>query len=216
MLTRQVFESMEPRPRTWFEEWREPGEFYHAAAEGVRTFFCTDTTPPQYLREAYVVGVFGWIWRDDRGPCEVRLLAAGGFPDAQLRADGVHLNLEITMALAKDKEMFKEWRELRAKTKRGEIIPAESAEQRAAIAREAIPRVVGQKAAKRYAGSARPTLVVYSDDALALSDKEEMARLTEPWKDEFEAIYLLCGMDVVRTWPTLRILRGREPFWRPG
>jgi hypothetical protein len=55
----------------------------------------------------------------------VRLLGEGNFPDAQLRAGGIHLNLEVTMALAKDKEMFKEWRELCAKTERGEIVLAD-------------------------------------------------------------------------------------------
>jgi hypothetical protein len=38
----------EPRLRTWFEEGRDPGELYRAADGGLGTFFCTDTTPPQY------------------------------------------------------------------------------------------------------------------------------------------------------------------------
>jgi hypothetical protein len=41
---------------------------------------------------------------------------------------------------------------------------------------------------------------------------EEMKRLTEPAKDCFAAIYLLCGMDVVRAWPDLGVLRGEEGF----
>ena len=199
----------ESRPRTWFEEWHEPGEFYHAADLGVRAFFLTDTNPPQYLREAFHVGWFGSIWRDNHGLCEVRLLGEGGFPDAQLRADGVHLDLEVTMALAKDKQMFKEWRELRAKTQRGEIVLAEPPEEYEASAREAIPRVVGQKADKHYAGSASTTLLICANTALSA---EEMARLTEPWKDRFAAIYLICGIDVVRVWPTRSILTGRWPF----
>jgi hypothetical protein len=38
--------SAELRSRKWFEEWRDPREFYRAADEGLHTFFCTDTTPP--------------------------------------------------------------------------------------------------------------------------------------------------------------------------
>jgi hypothetical protein len=72
--------------------------------------------------------------------------------------------------------------------------------------------VVGQKANKHYAGSARTTLLVCTNTALSA---EEIARLTEPWKDHFEAIYLICGIDVVMAWPTLSILRGKWPFRRP-
>jgi hypothetical protein len=199
----------EARPRIWFEEGHEPGEFYHAADLGLHTFFCTDTTPPQHLREAYLVGWFGSIWRDNRGPCEVRLLAEGSFPDAQLRANGTHLNLEVTMALAKDKQMFKEWRELRAKTERGELVLAESPEECQASAREAIPRVVGRKANKHYSASARTTLLVSTNTALSA---EELARLTEPWRERFDAIYFICGIDVVMAWPTRTILRGQWPL----
>lgn len=201
-----------PKPRKWFEEWRDSGEFFRATDEGIKTYHNDEAAPPQYLREGYVTGLFAQIWRDDSGPCEVRLVPERDkFPDAQLKAGHTCLNLEITMALGKDKQMFKEWRELRAKAKRGEIVLAETAEQRRESAREAIPRVVGQKADKHYAGQAPTTLLVYADDGRALS-AEEMARLTKPWKNCFDAIYLLCGMDVVRAWPERRVLRGGQPF----
>jgi hypothetical protein len=54
-------------------------------------------------------------------------------------------------------------------------------------------------------------LLIYTDDGRVLS-AEEMARLTKPWKDCFDAIYLLCGMDAVMAWPTRRVLRGKKPF----
>jgi hypothetical protein len=195
--------------RKWFEEWREPSEFFRAADEGVKTFFVADKAPCQYLREAYVAGAFARIWRDDRGPCEVRLLRKGGSPDAQFKAEGLCLNLEITMALAKDKKMFEEWPEQRAKAKQGQVVLAQNCEQRQASAREAIPRVIAKKAAKHYA--VPPTLLIYTDDGRALT-APELARLTMPWKDRFLAIYFLLGMDVVEAWPVLRVLRGTEPW----
>jgi hypothetical protein len=173
-------------------------------------FFIPDKTPPQYLREAYVGGAFARIRRDDRGPCEVRLVEEQ-FPDAQLRDKRVRLDLEIAMALTQDKQMFKEWRELRAKFAQGEFVPAETSEQLQASAREAIPRICEQKAAKYYAGSRRTSLLILVGAGPALS-AQEMARLTEPWKDRFEAIYLLCGMDAVIAWPELSVLKGKEPF----
>lgn len=202
----------EAKPRNWFEGWREASEFFDAADQGVKSYFIADKTPPQYLREAYVAGLFARIWRDDRGPCKVRLVfEEEKFPDAQLKAESTNLGLEVTMALKKGKRMFKEWRELRVKTQRGDIVLAETRERRQASAREAIPRAVGQKANKHYAGGAPTTLVVYSDDGRVLS-AEEMARLTEPWKDCFAAIYLLCGMDAVMAWPKRCVLRGTKPF----
>ena len=200
------------KPIKWFEEWRRPGVFFRAADEGIKTYFCADKAPPQYLREAYVAGAFARIWRDDQGPCVVCLVPkVENFPDAHLKTDSKCLNLEITMALPKCKQMFKEWREARAKAKRGEIELAEITEQRQANAREAIPRVVQHKVAKHYADIVHTTLLVYSDDARTLL-AEEMGQLTEPWKNCFEAIYILCGMDVVMAWPELHVIRGKEPF----
>ncbi len=200
----------QPKPRKWFEGWHEPNAFHRAAHNGVIAFYEADKDVPHYLSEAYIAGVFARIWRDDRVQCEVRLVPKEEkFPDAQLRADNACLDLEVTMALKKSKKMFEEWREGRARAKQGEFAPAEAYEQRRASAREAIPRAVGKKAAKHYAEP--PTLLVYADDGRALS-AEEMARLTEPWKNCFAAIYLLCGMDVVMAWPTLRVLRGTGPF----
>jgi hypothetical protein len=136
-----VFDSKQLKPRKWFEEWRTPGDFRRAADRGIGTFFVADVTPPHYLRDAYLAGAFACIWRDARGPCEVRLgPKPEESPDAQLKAGEQCLDVEITMALGRP--MFKEWRELRAKTERGEIVFAKSLEQRQATAREAIPRVV--------------------------------------------------------------------------
>jgi hypothetical protein len=196
----------EPKPREWFEKWRQPGEFVREAHKAILVY---DKTPPQYLRDAYLAGSFARIWRDDRGPCEVRLVPEPEkFPDAQLWAGHTYLHLEITMALKKGRRMFKEHQELRDKAKRGEIVLAESHEQLQASAREAIPRVVKQKANKHYAGQTPTTLLVCANTSLSA---QEMAHLTEPWKDCFDAIYLLCGMDAVMAWPQLDILRGREP-----
>jgi hypothetical protein len=200
----------EPKPsRKCFEEWREPSEFYRAADEALQGFFCAGATPEHDLREAWVVGAFGRIWRDNRGPCKVRLLAKGGSPDAQLRADGIHLDLEVTMALPSKYEVFNEWRELLAKTERGEILCTKTFEQSQADAREAISRMVGKKAGKHYAEP--PTLLVSTGDGWALPP-EEIGGLTEPWKDRFKAIYLFRGIDVVLVWPELSVLKVKEPF----
>jgi len=195
------------KTRSWFERWHKPSEFFRAAKEGVLACFTADAVVPHFLREAYIVGAFAQIWRDARGPCQVQLVSKEEkFPDARLRLDGMCLDIEITMALAKGKKMFKEWRE----SKQGPYSPALTDKQRKAIAREAIPRVVKRKATKHYA--VPPTLLVYTDDGRALTPPE-LAQLTKPWKDNFRSIYLLCGMDVVETWPKLCILRGQEPFY---
>ena len=200
------------RPAEWFESWRQPAEFYRAADEGLEAFFRARTAPAKYLREAYVAGAFARIWRDDRGPCQVRLVPEKQrFPDAQLKTEGGTLDLEATMADEKDRPMFKIWRDTLAMYERGEAPPIESAETKRRIAREAIPRVCRQKAEKHYVGEGPTSLLIYVNAGPAVS-AEEMARLTETWKDDFEAIYLLCGMDAVMAWPEVRVLRGKEPL----
>ena len=197
-------------PREWFESWREPGDFYRAADKGLEAFFQVDETPPHYLRDAYVAGAFARIWRDAQAPCEVRLVPKEEqFPDAQIRAGSKTLDFEITMADKRERPMFKIWRKLLAMYKRGQGAPVESVEEKRASAREAIPRVCAQKAAKHYTG--RPNLLVYVNAGPVLS-VAEMARLTEPWRGDFESIWLWCGVDAVCAWPTIQVLRGKEPF----
>lgn len=197
--------------RNWFESWRGPSEFFRAADRSLEAFFASDKVPPQHLREAYTAGLFACIWFDDRGPCEVRLVpSVAQFPDAQLKASNKTLQLEVTMALEKDRPMFREWRELRAKAEQGEFPSVKSSQERRKIALEAISRVIARKAKKHYA--VPPTLLVHSDDGLALST-QEMVALTEPWKDTFNAIYLLCGINAIMVWPTLLVLRATVPPW---
>lgn len=197
------------KQRRWFEEWRSPVEFFRAADEGLSRCFVADRVPPQFLREAYPAGLFACIWQDAREPCRVRLVPQNEtFPDAQLKAEDVTLDLEVTMALRMGRRMFEEWRDMRRKFDRGEMILSETSKVRRAIAREAIPRVVRKKADKHYA--VPPTLLVLSDDGRALS-AEEMRQLTEPWKDRFAAIYVLSGLDAVKTWPKMAILRAKTP-----
>lgn len=79
--------STKSNAKNWFEEWREPGEFFRAAAEGVIRAFAPTRHPPQHLRDAYVAGAFTRIWRDDQGAVRGTACAeAGAVPDAQLRA----------------------------------------------------------------------------------------------------------------------------------
>ena len=53
------------------------------------------------------------------------------------------------------------------------------------------------------------TLLVIENGSLSDS---EMARLTQPYKNCFEAIYLLSWQGVVMAWPDLRVLRGQTAF----
>ena len=200
------------KPAEWYESWREPEEFYRAADENLDVFFWAGDTLPKYLRDAYVVGGFARIWEDNRGPCHVRLVPEKElFPDGELKTEAGVLHLEATMADEKDRPILKRLHELRDMYQRGEAPPLADVEKKRRIAREAIPRVCRQKAGKHYAGRGPISLVIYVNSGPVLS-AEEMARLTEPWKDDFEAIYLYCGTEVVIAWPETRVLKGNEPL----
>lgn len=212
-MVKKMIQRIEPKTRAWFEEWHEPREFFDMSSEGLNYYYRLDRAPCHYLRDSYVAGQFASIWQDSHGPCEVRLVPRSEqFPDAQLRAGNKFLNLEITLALQAGKKLFEEGKELRDKARRGEIVLYnKTIEEHQAVAREAIPRVICKKAKKLYSQEESISLLVYTDDGKYLSC-QEMKQLTEPWKDRFSGIYLLCGMNIVVTWPELSVLRGKVPF----
>ncbi len=198
-------------PRKWFESWREPDEFCDATRHSCELIPLTRAIPP-YLRDAYVAGAFVRIW-DRHTRCEVRLVPESEqFPDAQLRIDGALLDFEITMADKKGRRMWEEHKLWAAIIAEGKAPLSESAEAQRAYAREAIPRVCANKAGKHYAGQ-RPThLLIYLNVGPTLLTPEELARLTEPWRSNFESIWFLCGIDAIRAWPAKKVLRGKEPL----
>jgi hypothetical protein len=189
-------------PRTWFEKWREPGEFYRAADTGLailcKELACDERrkfSPPQYLCDAFHAAWFARVWRDAQGPCKVRL-APEDPPDAQLKP---------AMALPDGYRPYIEMAEVHRATSPKPITTTD--EEHRERRRGAIAAAVRKKCGKPY--PADTTLVIVADASLSC---EEMKRLTEPAKDCFAAIYLLCDMDVVRAWPDLCVLRGEEGF----
>jgi hypothetical protein len=199
---------MEPAPREWFEEWRRPDEFYDTADKGVGYLYNTGKkfSPPQYLCDAYQAGSFARIWQDNHGPSTVRLVGIQQEPpDAQLRFGHICLEIETTMALDKNSRLYLDLQNLRDKR----IPRPVTGEERRKIAREAIPTAVRKKAEKYSRASDLTkgfTLLVIENESLSDS---EMARLTEPYKNCFEAIYLLSWQGLVMAWPDLRVLRGQ-------
>jgi hypothetical protein len=100
----------------------------------------------------------------------------------------------------------------------------EETKLRQAQAREAISRVCEQKVI-RYTGSANSeklvpaSLLLYLNIGQVLSNSgtllsvDEMVELTEPYRNSFQSIWVLCGIEVVRTWPDGKVLRAtRDPF----
>ena len=102
-------------PKTWFEQWRGPREFFRRADECMGEFdpdAILGMPEAQHLFDAYVVGLFARIWNDYHA-CSVRLVR-DTFPDAELRDNSGVLEIEATMADQKDRRMAQEhrlWRE---------------------------------------------------------------------------------------------------------
>jgi len=157
----------------------------------------------------------------------VRLVAERDrFPDAQLRdGDNNTKNFEIVIADKLDRRMWenqKRWAEM---YKRKECLPVDSPDERRAYALEAIPRIC-EKKVKRYLGAKTDkkvsvNLLIYMTQVQAptvlypVITVDEMVTLTEPYKNKFESIWLLCGNEDVRVWPKPKILgtpQGQDPF----
>lgn len=160
----------------------------------------------QYLRDAYVAGLFGRIW-DDHSKCEIQLIDAD-FPDAQLRDTDHELMLEITIADRKGRRMVLEHRQRR---ERGEstVLPIDR-EQDREHAIEAIPRAIGQKVEKYFGNRisnrrVAADLLLYVNFSTLLGpllSNNEMVELTRPFAANFNAIWLLLGARIFRPWPT--------------
>lgn len=208
--------------RTWFECWRDPAQFFCTAWEQIRQ---AGNVPPQYLRDAYVAGLFARIWNCHER-CEVRLFAEPDrFSDAQLRTEHHTMNIEIAIVDKQDRRTWAEHREWVEMSKRGEVLPADSPEQRFDNAREAIPRILkkkvghylGNSAAKM--GSVHLVLYLMQGQTPIVSDPvitaDEMELLAKPYNGRFESIWVLRGIENVRLWPERKILAatpGHDPF----
>jgi hypothetical protein len=143
-------------PRSWFDSWRDPQKFFRAAWE---QRLLTRCVPPQYIRDAYVAGLFARI-SHYYIMCEVRLVSKRlEFPDAQLREGEDTIDLEIVIADTRGRPIWKEQQKFLQMYKRGELLPINCPEKRRNDLLEAIPRVVKQKAERHYAPP--PNLLVY-------------------------------------------------------
>jgi hypothetical protein len=218
--------------RNWFECWRDPKEFFCNAWGQIKPL--VGHAPPQYLRDAYVAGLFAQIF-SYRRRCEVKLsYEREEFPDARLSFSSdpiefpaVPLNkekrylvdVEIVTADRYLRKTWKEHDEIVRKYKAGEFVPPDCPEKRRDDAREAIHREVKRKAERSY--SSPPNLLVYlmisqtPTLSCSLISADEMAQATEPYKTNFKSIWVLSGIENVRLWPARVILgvpSGQDPF----
>jgi hypothetical protein len=193
--------------RDWFECWRDPSVFFCTAWQEIKSHI--GSSPAQYLEEAYIAGLFARIWHYHAN-CEVQLLA-DTFPDAQLKSSGLPFDLEIVTADSPGRRRSEEQREIvESYKRRGVVVVADSPQARRRLALDAIPRAVKEKARRHY--SMAPHLLVYSmivqtpEASYPLFSADEMAELTEPYKANFQSIWVLSGFENVMLWPTRKIL----------
>src|ERR1700730_7145343 len=162
--------------RSWFEVLRDPGEFL---AEARRCNFALKTdvffgkrvggVNTEYLQEAYTAGEVGGLWTQE-GACKVsRVPEREGFPDFRLVfPDGRRLQFESVWADEDGRKVEDEYREFERRKARwnrcpellvnagrhdfGEYLRLEpySADDEEDKAREALARVVEEKAGKGY------------------------------------------------------------------
>jgi hypothetical protein len=214
--------------RSWFESWRGPSEFFRAAHCKILSI-PLGRSVPNYLSEAYVAGLFARIW-NDHSECRVRLVPRPDqFPDSQLDEAGKIRDFEIVIADRKDRRIFAEYAEWARMSRRKELLPVQISggaekQQRRMQAREAISRVCETKVI-HYIGSTTSnklvaaSLLIYLNIGQLLSNLgtvlsvDEMAELTEPYGNKFQSIWVLCGIEAVRTWPKRKVLRATcDPF----
>jgi hypothetical protein len=216
-----------PLPRSWFTKWREPRKFFLAARRSAFAFEKVDellSRPDlQYLREAYVAGLFASIWNDYKA-CQVRLIS-DRFPDAEVRDDKDHLMFEVVLADKKGREIAKEHRlhrEAEERYGRPILVPMEPLNTMQKDARDAIARACSGKV-KKYLGQLDSTRKIDAHLLIAANfntlhdgpviSHEEMGLITEPWRENFKSIWVLLEVSIYRLWPTrLTMSAINDPF----
>ena len=152
----------------------------------------------QFRMEAYIAGEFAIIYNKHES-CQVRLTEDGLYDFELQTGEGV----VGFQAVEADQESRRRGDEYRNKPESSKAIDVDL-DKEYDDARNAIQRVLGQKAARHY--SPRVNIVVYVN--LFFDDGEgQCARLTEPWKDDFESVWLLRTPNrLIRAWPSILIL----------
>lgn len=195
--------------RHWFEEWREPNEFFDAAHRindpelGVPTSHFLGKNQYKYIREAWVAGNFAAILAT-KNTIRVKLGADSDGVDFHILANGEDMPFQQTEALRPGRKRTLEYQ----KVENGEA-PATSEfspDAELAAIPESLRRAIKGKADRRP--TPKPHLLVYVNletfgDMLPTG---QLVLLTRPWKDSFQSIFLLWANKVVRCWP----LRTRE------
>jgi hypothetical protein len=212
--------------RSWFEVLRDPGEFL---AEARRCNFALKTdvffgkrvggVNTDYLQEAYTAGEFGGLWTQEEA-CKVSLVPERErFPDFRLVfPDGRRLQFESVWADEDGRKVEDEYREFERRKARwnrcrellvnagrhdfGEYLRLEpySADDEEDKAREALARVVEEKAGKGYP---RDTRLVVRNNLGHLSGAE-CRQITLPWHDRFAEIWVLRTPLLFRVHPYLK------------
>ncbi len=198
----------------WFECWRNPTEFFCLARQQ-GALIPPSKHLPTYFREAYVAGLFARILHE-HNPCSVRLVPTKEEPpDFQLKQNENTLGFENVIADKPDRKMWEDHAKWDAILKIGGIIPTEKSAERRKYMSEAIPKRVEEKITKyqkKQINMSKINLLIYLNTGPALSEKE-MVHLTEPYKDNFQSIWMLCGSDAVRAWPERQVLSAQQdPF----
>ncbi len=214
---------IEATPREWFEQPRPPLEFYHQAKMANfglpgHVFFekRVGGEDVQYIFDAFTAGEFARIVSQS-DPCKVALVK-GKFPDFFLGFDDpAKGTMEFEAVEADEKgrrrtDEFKALHEMQLRHGPGYMeLKQYSPDEEVDRAREAIPRVVGQKASKGY--PVTTNLVVRNN--LGALEADEYRNLTKRWQACFNEIWVLKGPYAFQAWPQLVVL-GDPSTWVPN
>lgn len=207
-------------PESWHTDWHEPDRFF-SEVEAMLEPYDSEVifSDPKFQThfDAFIAGKLAVI-RNTHEPTRVRLVK-GEAPDFELNIQGEVEPFEATEADRADRRRGDEYREVAKRRKQG--LPKElemfSPSEEMEHAREAIPRVIENKAKKRYRPPPHLVVMVNLTTFGDIIPVPELADLTSPFQGFFASIWIVWGHRAIRTWPDLLDLIGPPaPESAPG
>jgi len=191
-------------PEGWYNDWQEPEQFF-GEVEALLEPFDDDVifTNPKFQAhfDAFIAGKLAVI-RNTHEPTRVRLVKAEA-PDFELNVQGEIEPFEATEADRAGRRRGDEYR--LAAENREQGLPKElemfSPSEEMERAREAIPRVIENKAKKLYSPPPHLVVLVNLTTFGEIPPVPELVDLTAQFQNSFASIWLVWGHRAVRTWP---------------
>jgi hypothetical protein len=191
--------------REWFEQWREPSLFFHAADTSMSAVGLPDVFMKRqwnYLLEAWAAGKFATLLAEHNN-VEVRLGRKEADPDFCLRTNDTMMPFELTELIEADRKRGKEYY---SASQYGRTVfvafdPHLKIEEFFGMMKKSLKKKAGRSyEPKRH-------LLLYNNIAFSHDIRSNLYSIYQSasaFENEFESLWIMSGDYAVSAWPSTK------------